>query len=117
MARQKLKTKYNKCKLCGTLVVRGVMQCPNCYGDIIDEHGIHAFIFGRSDNAAGAMVGFIFGWVPSAVAVFILADPSVGYLDLTDEPELARLITYGFPVVGMLIGWFWAPIRRAIRGE
>ena len=56
MARQKLKTKYNKCKLCGTLVVRGVMQCPNCYGDIIDEHGIHAFIFGRSDNAAGAMV-------------------------------------------------------------
>lgn len=117
MSGPKLKKKYNKCKLCGAIVVRGVLRCPGCQADIIDQHGVHAFIFGRSDNAMGALVGFIFGWVPSAVIVFLLADPSVGYLDLSEDPEVARAITYGFPVVGLLVGWFWAPIRRLIRGE
>lgn len=111
----KLKTKYNKCKLCGTMVARGVAECPNCRNEILDQHGIHAFIFERSDNAVGALIGFLLGWLPPVVIIFIMADPSIGYLDLADDAT--RAITFGCPLLGIVLGWFWAPIRRLMRGE
>lgn len=117
MPDRKLKTKYNKCKLCGTFVVRGITTCPSCHADIIDQYGIHAFIFQRSDSAVGALIGFVLGWIPPAVVMLLLADPTVGYLDLSDDMVTTRLVTYGCPLLGIVIGWFWSPIRRLLRGE
>lgn len=94
---------------------RGVVICPQCKSEVIDQHGVHAYIMRHVDNAIGAVIGCVLSAFIPCLIYSILSDPNIGYLDLSKPTMTAMWIV--IPIVGAVLGWHGPAITRYLREQ
>ncbi len=104
---------YNRCKSCGSMVPRGIKDCPTCGYEIVDEHGIMGYLMKNPDKGIYALVGLFLGLIPPGIIYIFLNDPTIGYLDL--QGSQMRTITLVCMFMGGVVGWFWPGIVAYMR--
>lgn len=104
---------YNECKRCGIRVKRGVDECPQCGGEIVDQYGLGGLLLKHPERGIYALVGLLLGAVPLGIIALVLNDPTIGVLTLGSESlrTVALLCLLG----GAVLGWFWPGIVHWLR--